>query len=95
MESVKLWRHLHASNKKISFGHAAKMIGISKKTLDDYFLVIRLGELYGFSFQNHLDERIGVLRAYIRKHENKELEGHMPKTIKAVEYVRDIQELIL
>lgn len=45
---------------------AAKVIGISKKSLDDYYLVLRVGEILGFDFEPHLDSKMGDLRAYIR-----------------------------
>lgn len=93
LENVKLWRHLHTKNKKLSLTEAAKLIGISKKTLDDYFLQLRLGELYGFPFQDNLDQKVGVLRAHIRKHEQKELETRLPKEIRSFEWVRDVEEL--
>ncbi len=84
LENVKLWRHLHARKKKVSLTEAAKMVGISKKTLDDYFLQLRLGELYGFDFKNNLDEKIGLVRAHIRKNEDKSLEGNLPKIIRSL-----------
>jgi len=73
----------------VSLTEAAKMVGISKKTLDDYFLQLRLGELYGFDFKNNLDEKIGLVRAHIRKNEDKSLESNLPKTIRSLELVRD------
>lgn len=55
LENVKLWRHMHTKNRKLSLTEAAKLIGISKKTLDDYFLQLRLGELYHFNFEENLN----------------------------------------
>ena len=44
IECVKVWRGIYeASNHKTSLMNAAKVLGISKKSLDDYFLQIRLG----------------------------------------------------
>lgn len=59
------------------------MIGVSKKSLDDYFLQLRLGELYGFDFKENLDQKIGVLRAHIRRNESKEMETRLPKEIRS------------
>jgi hypothetical protein len=42
------------------------MIGISKKSLDDYYYQLRLGEKYGFDFKQHMDDKIGVLRMFIK-----------------------------
>lgn len=46
---------------------AAQVIGISKKSLDDYFYQLRLGEKYDFDFSMHMDEKIGALRTYIKE----------------------------
>lgn len=43
------------------------MVGISKKSLDDYVLQIRKGFLYGFNFNQHRHDKIGVLREFNRK----------------------------
>lgn len=47
IESVKRWRDIHNAfendKNKVSLQDAAKMIGISKKSLDDYFYQLRLG----------------------------------------------------
>lgn len=42
------------------------MVGLSKKTLDDYFLVLRVGEHHKYNFRANLDKKIGHLRAFIR-----------------------------
>ena len=69
------------------------MIKISKKSLDDYFLQLRLGELYGFQYTYNLDKKIGVLRAFIRQRTVKDLESHLPKAIKSFDLVRDFDDL--
>lgn len=40
--------------KKMSLADAAKSIGVSKKSLDDYYYQLRLGEFYCFDFANNL-----------------------------------------
>lgn len=47
---------------------AANLVGMSKKSLDDYFGQLRLGELYGFNFAKNLDKMFGLLRTFVRKH---------------------------
>lgn len=84
---------MHTHNRKLSLTDAAKLLGISKKTLDDYFLQLRLGELYGFDFLNNLDQKVGVLRAHIRKNEVKEMETRLPKEIRSFEFVREVEVL--
>ncbi len=43
------------------------MLGISKKSLDDYYYQLRLGEKYDFDFTSHLNEKVGVLRTFIKE----------------------------
>ena len=43
-------------------------MGLSKKSLDDYYCQLRLGESYSFDFINNLDEKIGVLRNFVKDH---------------------------
>lgn len=42
IQAVKVWRELHET-KRCNLTNAAKVVGISKKSLDDYFLVLRVG----------------------------------------------------
>lgn len=42
------------------------MVGLPKKSLDDYYYQLRLGEKYDFDFKAHLFDRIGVLRNYLK-----------------------------
>lgn len=69
IEIVKKWREIHLSKnnfRKVSLQDAAKMVGLPKKSLDDYYYQLRLGEKYDFDFRAHLFERIGVLRTYLK-----------------------------
>ena len=52
--------------KKMRLAEAARAIGVSKKSLDDYYYQLRLGEFYNFDFANNLHEKVGILRAYVR-----------------------------
>lgn len=70
------WRELYNGQEvdgelvKKSLEDAAKEVGISKKSLDDYLLQLRNGRKYGFNFNEHKDDKIGILRAFNRKHKN-------------------------
>jgi hypothetical protein len=46
---------------------AAKKVGISKKSLDDYLFQIRFGFRYGFNFNEHYNEKVGILRDFVRQ----------------------------
>lgn len=78
LELVLKWRKLYAGCRdpvtglimKLSLEEAAKKLGVAKKSLDDYLLQIRHANLYGFDFQLNNEERIGVLRAFVKKNRN-------------------------
>lgn len=64
---------MHNSNpetKRLNLQEAAKVVGISKKSLDDYFFQLRMGEKYGFDFNKYMDAKVGVLRSFVKEREN-------------------------
>lgn len=65
-----LWRSIHAS-KGITLEEAAREVALPKKTLDDYFYQIKQGEHYNFDFDEHLHEKIGVLRKFVKENHTK------------------------
>ena len=75
IKKVYLWRKMFFSgifdengNKiKLSLKESAEKIGINKKTLDDYLIQIRIGKKFGFDFNKHQNEKIGILRNFIKK----------------------------
>ena len=56
-----------AIGRKMLMAAAAKAIGFSKKTLDDYSRCIRYGEQLGFDIQGRSKEKISVLRKYVKE----------------------------
>lgn len=68
---------------------SAEMLGISKKSLDDYYYQLRLGEKYEFDFTAHLDDKVGVLRTFIKdiktskKDSRSKMDKH-PKKLKII-----------
>eukprot|EP00343_Euplotes_focardii_P006466 CAMPEP_0205810818 /NCGR_PEP_ID=MMETSP0205-20121125/14981_1 /ASSEMBLY_ACC=CAM_ASM_000278 /TAXON_ID=36767 /ORGANISM="Euplotes focardii, Strain TN1" /LENGTH=166 /DNA_ID=CAMNT_0053089295 /DNA_START=110 /DNA_END=607 /DNA_ORIENTATION=+ len=59
------WRKLYNSGdefegKKYSLDDAAKAVGMSKKSLDDYLLQIRCARKFGFNFNEHKEDKIGI-----------------------------------
>jgi hypothetical protein len=83
--AVKIWRGLYES-KRCNLTNAAKVVGISKKSLDDYFLVLRVGEILGYDFQNNLRNMMGDLRNFIRAQEEK-VTGKLGKNVKCFDLV--------
>ena len=74
IEKVNTWRKLYngfydenGKFTKYSLDEAAKIIGISKKSLDDYLLQLRLGRKYGFDFNSNKSNKVGILRSFVKK----------------------------
>ena len=73
IDKVVKWRQYYSGVKedgvlkRYSLEEAANKVGISKKSLDDYLLQIRFGRKYGFNFNEHKNDKVGVLRDYVRK----------------------------
>ena len=45
---------------------AAQKIGLSKKSLDDYLLMMRYGRKFGFDFDANKDSKVGTLRTFVK-----------------------------
>ena len=56
---------------RYSLEDAAAKVSVSKKSLDDYLLQLRFGKKYGFDFQKHRNEKVGVLRTYVKEQKKK------------------------
>jgi hypothetical protein len=74
IEKVFLWRKLYngfidesGNLVKLTLEEAAERVGISKKSLDDYLIQLRIGKIYGFNFNEHKNEKVGALRAFVKK----------------------------
>ena len=74
IEKVSKWRKLYNGMPntkgevvKLTLEEASTKVGISKKSLDDYLLQLRFGRKFGFNFQEHKDDKVGLLRAYVKK----------------------------
>lgn len=53
--------------KRYSLDEAARKTKISRKSLDDYLLQLRLAKKYKFDFPSNNGALIGVLRRFVRK----------------------------
>lgn len=78
IEKVNTWRKYYngyydekGNFTKFSLDEAAKKIDISKKSLDDYLLQLRLGRKYGFDFNLHKNDKVGILRAFVKEKRKK------------------------
>jgi cell division protein FtsI/penicillin-binding protein 2 len=45
-------------------------VGVSKKSLDDYLLQLRFGKKLGFDFEKYKNERVGVLRKFVKQNKS-------------------------
>ncbi|CAI2379144.1 unnamed protein product [Moneuplotes crassus] len=73
IEKVSLWRKLYngipdhtGKTVRYSLEEAANLVGVSKKSLDDYLSQLRKGRKYGFDFNKSKDEKVGALRTYVK-----------------------------
>ncbi|KAL4459498.1 hypothetical protein ABPG74_018111 [Tetrahymena malaccensis] len=78
-EKVSEWRAMHETGfrdqngnlQKLNLDHAANYIGISRKTLDDYYLQLRRAEQLGFDFERNKGEKMGTLRKFVKEETKK------------------------
>jgi len=61
---------------KTSLAEAAKRMGIPRKSLDDYMLVVKQAKAIGFDFGKNGSEKFGVVRSFVKK-----FKGNMPKNV--------------
>jgi hypothetical protein len=67
-------------------------VGVSKKSLDDYLLQLRFGKKFGFDFEHHKNEKVGVLRLFVKTEKEKIKQGKpgikiSSKSEKAEDYI--------
>ena len=77
LKKVYLWKKLYEGvvdrlgNKiKMTLQDAAEKVDISKKSLDEYLNQIRFGKLLGFDFNKHRNDKVGVLRGFVKTQMN-------------------------
>ena len=79
IKKVFLWKKIYqgiiedkGNKKKITLQQAAEEVNLSKKSLDEYLNQILLGQKYGFNFNIHKNDKVGMLRGYVKKQQMKE-----------------------
>ena len=73
VKKVFYWKGLRKhSELKMSLKDAADSVGLSKKTLDEYFNQIKEGKNYGFDFNKYKKDKVNVLRGFVKKKKDKE-----------------------
>ena len=69
-----MWRNLHDTGVKMednkivtmSLEQAAEIVGVSKKSLDDYYSQLRKARTYGFDFSSHKNSMFGIVRKFVK-----------------------------
>ena len=54
--------------KKLSSADAADKVGMSKRSLEDYFTIIKLAQKYGFDFESKMKNAFAELRSFVKDH---------------------------
>lgn len=89
IQKVTLWRQLHKGvlNQgklvRYSLADAAVKVGVKKKSLDDYLLLLRQARRYDFPFNKHLGDKIGVVRRFVvtrKRQETRSKDGEQQLT---------------
>lgn len=86
--AVKTWRALY-EGKVCNLTKAAQVVGMSKKSLDDYYLVLRTGDKLGFDYPHNLDRKMGEIRAFIKSNEER-VTGKLGKEVKCFSLVEPV-----
>jgi hypothetical protein len=96
IEKVARWRNLYngistgrGETVRMTLEEAALQVGISKKSLDDYLLQLRFGRRFGFNFQEHRHEKVGLLRTYV-----KQCKSLQTRLVKEAVNSEDLKELL-
>lgn len=71
VESVKMWRTLYdtddGNGKRLyTLDEAARYVGIAKKTLDDYYSLIRTAINFNFNLEKYKESKVGLLRKFVK-----------------------------
>lgn len=75
---MSLWRLLYTGFQKngvfikMSLEEAAQKVKISKKSLDDYLMQLRSAKKFGFDFDKYNNDKVGVIRSFVRKKKEEE-----------------------
>jgi hypothetical protein len=52
---------------KYTLEQASNKAGISKKSLDDYLIQLRIGKFFNYNFTEYKNDKVGILRAFVKK----------------------------
>ena len=81
--------HYKGTFVKLSLEEAAQRVKISKKSLDDYLMQLRSAKKYGFEFEKHTQDKVGIIRSFVRKKKEEERLAASGKTLSATKDVTE------
>lgn len=76
---------------RLTWKEAAELTKISHKSLDDYYNQIKYAKYLGFDFSKHKNEKIGVLRGFVKAH-LKQLDPVMRQKLKCGLFLKEIKD---
>ena len=74
----------------MSLEEAADKVKISKKSLDDYLMQLRSAKRFGFDFASHNDDKVGVIRSFVRE---SKLEERRKLALRQAKAIAELQGL--
>ncbi|CAD8144431.1 unnamed protein product [Paramecium octaurelia] len=103
IEKVERWRQMFTEGLqtnngeiiKVTLNQAAEIVGIPKKTLEDYTQLFKKVKLLTADIKQFSNEKMGFLRSYLRKNQNKLKKKLKDIRLKELEAQRKTQEMIL
>ena len=73
LKKVYIWKKLYegvedkkGNRIKMTLQDAAEKVEISKKSLDEYLNQIKFGKYFGFDFNKHRNDKVGILRGFVK-----------------------------
>ena len=73
IKKVYIWKKLYegvedkkGNRIKMTLQGAAEKVEISKKSLDEYLNQIKFGKYFGFDFNKHRNDKVGILRRFVK-----------------------------
>ena len=75
LDALAMWKKIYSYGQNNKDGclkmytrqEAAEMVNISKKSLDDYALQVKMAKKYNFDFYSHYNSKFGVVRNFNKK----------------------------
>ncbi|CAD8059340.1 unnamed protein product [Paramecium sonneborni] len=102
IEKVERWRQMFTEGLqiengeiiKVTLNQAAELVGIPKKTLEDYTQLFKKVKLLTADIKQFSNEKMGFLRSYLRKNQNKLKKKLKDQRLKELEIQRKTLEMI-